>query len=141
ACHDPILDPRTIVDRATGRTVDENYPLLDDDYLKRLVDHYVTAAKTAHRLGYQFVDVKQCHRYLLNELLASRNRPGPYGGSLENRTRLARDIITAIRGEVPGLVVASRLNVYDCIPYRKRAGGDEGEPCPWQAPLTCAWGT
>src|SRR6202040_1529651 len=101
--------------------------LLDDDYLKRLVDSYVAAAKLAHKIGFQFVDVKQCHRYLLSELLAAKTRPGPYGGSLENRTRLARDIIVALRAEVPGLVVASRLNVYDGIPYRLRPDGAEGE--------------
>jgi 2,4-dienoyl-CoA reductase-like NADH-dependent reductase (Old Yellow Enzyme family) len=116
AFHDPILDPRTFVDSATGRTVDAAYPLLDDDYLRRLVDHYVAAARLAYRIGFQFVDVKQCHRYLLSELLAARSRPGPYGGSLENRTRLARDIIRATRSEVPGLVIATRLNVYDGIP-------------------------
>lgn len=116
AFHDPLLDPRTVVDRATGRTIDAAYPLLDDNYLRRLVDHYVAAARLAYRIGFQFVDVKQCHRYLLSELLAARTRPGPYGGSLENRTRLARDIITAIRREVPGLVVATRLNVYDGVP-------------------------
>jgi 2,4-dienoyl-CoA reductase-like NADH-dependent reductase (Old Yellow Enzyme family) len=140
AFHDPILDPRTVTDKSTGRTADADYPLLDDDYLKRLVDHYATAARLAYRIGFQFVDVKQCHRYLLSELLAARTRPGPYGGSLENRTRLARDIITRIRAEVPGLVVATRLNVFDSIPYRKRPGGDEGEPCPWQPPVLSAWG-
>ena len=71
AFHDPLLDPRTVVDKATGSTVDASYPLLDDDYLKRLVDHYVVAARLAWRLGFQFVDLKQCHRYLLNELLAA----------------------------------------------------------------------
>jgi NADPH2 dehydrogenase len=141
AFHDPILDPRTVVDKATGSTVDPEYPLLDDDYLRRLPEHYVTAARLAQRVGFQFVDVKQCHRYLLSELLAAKTRPGQYGGSLENRTRLARDIITAIRSEVPGLVVATRLNVYDGIPYRKRADGDEGEPCPWRPPVQSAWGT
>ncbi len=140
AFHDPILDPRTVVDKATGRTVDQEYPLLDDDYLRRLPEHYVAAARLAQRVGFQFVDIKQCHRYLLSELLAAKTRPGPYGGSLENRTRLARDIITAIRTEVPSLVVATRLNVYDGIPYRKRPGGDEGEPCPWRPPVQSAWG-
>ena len=141
AVHDPVLDSRIVVDKATGRTIDADYPLLDDDYLKRLVDHYVAGAKLAYRAGYQFVDVKQCHRYLLSELLAARIRPGPYGGSLENRTRLARDIITAIKSEVPGLVLATRMNVFDCIPYRKQEGTNLGEPCPSTAPLTCAWGT
>src|SRR5262249_42139207 len=44
ACHCPILDPRT-TDRSTGRKVDSSYPLLDDDYLERLPDHYVHAAR------------------------------------------------------------------------------------------------
>jgi 2,4-dienoyl-CoA reductase-like NADH-dependent reductase (Old Yellow Enzyme family) len=139
AFHDPLLDPLTVADRATGRPVDAGYPLLEDDALRRLVDQYVAAARLAHRLGFQFIDVKQCHRYLLSELLAARTRPGPYGGSLENRTRLARDIITAIRAEVPGLIIATRVNVYDGIPYRKGPDG-VGEPCPWQAPVRSAWG-
>lgn len=141
AFHDPILDPRIIADKTTGRAIDDSYPLLDDDYLKRLVDHYVAAARLAQRIGFQFVDIKQCHRYLLSELLAAKTRPGPYGGSLENRTRLARDIIQAIRSEVPGLVIATRLNVFDCIPYRKPADRNDGEPCPWQVPVTSTWGT
>jgi len=142
AVHDPILDPRTIADKKTGRTVDATYPTLTDDDLKRLVDRYVDAAKIAHEVGYQFVDIKQCHRYLLNELLAARNRPGPYGGSLENRTRLPRDIVQAIRSEVPGLMVASRIGIYDSIPYRKPgSGSSDGEPCPHETPLACAWGT
>ena len=141
AVHDPVLDPRIVVDKATGKTIDASYPLLDDDYLKRLVDPYVRAAKLAQQLGYQFVDVKQCHRYLLSEMLAAKTRPGPYGGSLENRTRLARDIITAIRAEAPALMIATRINVYDCIPYRMQAASDVGEPCPHELPLECAWGT
>jgi 2,4-dienoyl-CoA reductase-like NADH-dependent reductase (Old Yellow Enzyme family) len=139
AFHDPVLDPLT-VDRSTGRPVDADYPLLDDDGLRRLVDHYVAAAQLAFRIGFQFIDVKQCHRYLLSELLAARTRPGPYGGSLENRTRLARDIISAIRSEVPGLTIATRLNVYDGIPYHK-GGEGAGVPGRWHAPFLSGWGT
>jgi 2,4-dienoyl-CoA reductase-like NADH-dependent reductase (Old Yellow Enzyme family) len=149
AFHDPILDPRIVVDKATGRTVDDSYSPLDDDYLERLPDHYVAAAKLALKVGFQFVDIKQCHRYLLSELLAAKTRPGKFGGSLENRTRLARTIIERVRAEVPGLTVATRLNIFDCIPFRAvaRSGdrattdGDEGQPCPWAAPVRSAWGT
>ncbi len=141
AFHDPVLDPRTPADKETGNTVDPSYPTLDDNYLRRLPDYYVAAARLAREMGFQFVDVKQCHRYLLNELLAAKTRLGPYGGSLENRTRLAREIFARIRDEVPGLVLATRLNVFDCIPYRTAEGGDAGEPCPWSAPVTSAWGT
>jgi 2,4-dienoyl-CoA reductase-like NADH-dependent reductase (Old Yellow Enzyme family) len=141
AVHDPVLDPRTIGDKASGRRVDATYPILTDDYLERLPDAYVSAARLAHRIGFQFVDIKQCHRYLLNELLASKGRAGRFGGSFENRTRLARTIFERIRDEVPGLMLASRLNVFDGLPYRRRAGDDVGEPCPWQPPVRSAWGT
>ncbi len=157
AFHDPILDPQTVSEKASGRVVDEAYPLLSDDYLKRLEDNYVAAASLAFRIGFHFVDIKQCHRYLLSELLAAKTRPGRYGGSLENRTRLARDIITRIKHEIPGAVVCTRMNVFDCIPFRVpllaneqwhsgdahalQRVGVEGEPCPWRPPVLSAWGT
>jgi 2,4-dienoyl-CoA reductase-like NADH-dependent reductase (Old Yellow Enzyme family) len=141
AMHDPLLDPRTVVDKTTGRTANADYPLLDDDYLRRLVDHYATAAWLAFRAGFQFIDLKQCHRYLLNELLAAKTRPGLFGGSFENRTRLARDIISRIRAEIPELAITTRLSVFDSVPYRKSAIGAVGEPCPWDRPLLSAWGT
>jgi NADPH2 dehydrogenase len=132
ACHDPLLDPRT----AAADSL-----LVDDDYLRHLIDHYVAAARLVHRIGFQFIDFKQCHRYLLNELLAAKTRPGRFGGSLENRTRFARTAIERIRSEVPGLLVATRLSLFDGIPYRKTPQSDFGEPVPWQPPVLTAWGT
>lgn len=139
AVHDPILDPRTIADRTTGTVVDDSYPLLSDDDLSRLVNQFVAAAKIARDAGFQFVDVKQCHRYLLNELLGATTRPGKYGGAFENRTRLAREIINAIRSEVPNIAIATRINVYDSIPYRKQVD-NVGEPCSHELPLRNYWG-
>lgn len=138
--HDPILDPLTL-DKSTGKFVDDSYPLLTDDELRRLEDRYVAAAKLFDKIGCDFIDVKQCHRYLLSELLAAKNRPGAYGGSLENRTRLVRDIVGRIRDEVPGLIIGTRMNAYDGIPYRGE--GDEfiGQPCPHDLPLETAFGT
>jgi 2,4-dienoyl-CoA reductase-like NADH-dependent reductase (Old Yellow Enzyme family) len=60
---------------------------------------------------------------------------------LENRTRLAREIFQAIAAEVPNLLLASRLNVFDGIPFQKKLGGVDGEPCPWTVPLATAFGT
>jgi 2,4-dienoyl-CoA reductase-like NADH-dependent reductase (Old Yellow Enzyme family) len=135
ATHDPLL-----VGRAQ---VTANTPLITDDQLRRLVDDYVQAAKLAADVGFDFVDIKQCHRYLLNELLGARNRPGPYGGSFENRTRLARDIIQAIRAAVPGVLIATRLNVYDGIPFHHPGEADAsapGVPVPHTLPLVNGWG-
>src|SRR6478672_1970285 len=93
ATHDPLLLGRYKVTADT--------PLISDDELKRLPEQYAATAKLAAEVGFDFVDVKQCHRYLLNELLGARNRPGPYGGSYENRTRLAREVFQAVRAAVP----------------------------------------
>jgi len=132
ATHDPLLVGRYKVEADT--------PLATDDELKRLVDAYVVTAKLAVAAGFDFLDVKQCHRYLLNELLGARNRPGPFGGSFENRTRLARDIVRAVRAAVPGhVVLATRLNVFDGIPFHRADTGD-GAPDAHSLPLANGWG-
>jgi 2,4-dienoyl-CoA reductase-like NADH-dependent reductase (Old Yellow Enzyme family) len=141
AFHDPLLDPRTYVDKARGVVVTPEYPIVSDDELRRLEDHYVAAARLAFRIGFDFVDVKQCHRYLLSELLAAKTRPGPYGGSFENRTRLVRQVIGRIRDEQPGAVVCSRINVFDGVPFQKNAQTGAGELCPFQTPVRSAFGT
>ena len=89
--------------------------ILPDEALADLVPAYVRAAELAYAAGFQAVDIKACHRYLLSELLSARARPGPYGGSLENRSRLLLDIVRAVKSEVP-IDVAVRLNAYDEIP-------------------------
>lgn len=107
---------------------------LDDAYLEQLEDRYVDAAERAAVAGFDFVDIKQCHTYLLNELLASRSRDGRYGGSLDGRMRLVANVIAKIRARVgDSLMIATRLNVYDGPPF---AAGDgnigvpqtEGDP-------------
>lgn len=140
ATRDPILDPLTI-DKSAKKPIDPSYPLLSDDDLKRIEDEYVVAAKWAARIGVDFVDIKQCHRYLLSELLGAKNRPGNYGGSFENRTRLVRDVIGRIRSELPDLIIATRMNAYDGIPYRGEGEEFVGRPCPHSLPLEVAFGT
>ena len=140
AFHDPLLDPRTIVDKSRELTVTPDYPALDDSYLERREDRYVEAARLAFRIGFDFVDVKQCHRYLLSELLAAKTRPGRYGGSFENRTRLVRNVIGKIRDAVAGAVICSRVNVYDGVPFRRNEDSGIGEPCPFEPPVRSSFG-
>src|SRR6185437_5027145 len=116
-------------------------PLISDDDLDRLQDRYVAAAGLAYRIGFDFVDLKQCHRYLLNELLAARTRPGKYGGSFENRTRFVRELVARLRAENPGAIVATRLNVFDGLPFHVAGTNATGAPDPFRTPVHSAWGT
>jgi len=70
----------------------EDYPLISDDELDRLPDAFLEAGKLAYAAGFRAFDLKVTHGYLLSELLGARTRPGRYGGSLENRTRVIREI-------------------------------------------------
>jgi len=116
--HDPILDPRV------GLKGDEE--VVSDGYLEDLVGHYVFSARLAKEAGFDGVDVKACHRYLLSELLASHTRKGKFGGSFENRSRLMLMIVKAIRQECGcGFLVASRFNVFDAHPYPYGFGEDK----------------
>jgi 2,4-dienoyl-CoA reductase-like NADH-dependent reductase (Old Yellow Enzyme family) len=113
-----------------------DYPLLDDAYLEQLEDRFAEAAALARRIGFDFVDVKQCHTYLLNELLSARRREGPYGGDFEGRTRFVRNVIGKARSLTNGgFVLASRINVYDGPPFAKEENGVGGPavsgPYPW----------
>lgn len=96
-----------------------DYPLITDDELERLEDVYVEAARLALEAGFDAVDVKACHRYLISELHASHTRENSrYGGpEWENRTRLFRNIVSKIRDRVPGIGVTSRMNAYDSMAY------------------------
>lgn len=140
AQHDPVLDPRTVVDKAAGATAGPDTPLISDSALDRLQDAYVDAAVLAQRAGFDFVDIKQCHRYLLNELLAARNRPGKYGGSFDHRTRFIREVLARIHEACPDLMLATRLNFFDGLPYQKGTD-DLGVPCPCTLPVDSCWGT
>jgi 2,4-dienoyl-CoA reductase-like NADH-dependent reductase (Old Yellow Enzyme family) len=101
--------------------------VLTDEELDRIGAGFVRAAKMARDIGYQFIDFKHCHGYLLHELLGAKTRGGKYGGSLENRTRLMREVVDGIRAEAPGLAIVVRLSVFDVVPYRKGPVG-RGEP-------------
>lgn len=97
-------------------------PLLKDEELERLSDDFLAAARVARDAGFDFIDIKQCHRYLLGELLAAVDRPGPYGGPLENRLKFVLALFRRLRAELPDLILATRINVHDGVPYQ--AGPD-----------------
>lgn len=102
--------------------------IVTDDYLKRLEETFGQAATLAKKAGFDAVDIKACHGYLLMELLSAYRRPGLYGGSFENRTRLLRNAIAnAGRHEDARFQVTARIGIYDGFAYPYGFGVKEGE--------------
>jgi 2,4-dienoyl-CoA reductase-like NADH-dependent reductase (Old Yellow Enzyme family) len=119
----PILDARA--------GVSDDSAVLGDAEVDRLITAFARAAFLAQEEGFEFVDVKHCHGYLLHELLAARRRPGRYGGTtLAARTRLLRATIEAVRVAAPRLAIGVRLSVFDCVPHRPASVDAEGKRGP-----------
>ncbi|HOM42715.1 MAG: hypothetical protein PHE70_03600 [Tepidanaerobacteraceae bacterium] len=119
--HDPFLDP------PVGLKLED--PVVTDEYLDALQERYVEAAVLAQEAGFDGVDIKACHRYLVSELLASHTREGKYGGSLENRARFLLETIEKVRKATGrDFIIATRFNVFDAHPYPYGFGVDK-EDC------------
>jgi 2,4-dienoyl-CoA reductase (NADPH2) len=106
ACFNPFLD-----------VAPDAVELFSDSELEGIRDQFIAAAALTGQAGFDAVDIKACHGYLLHELLSACTRTDSrYGGSFQNRTRLLLDIVEQIRAILPGLTLAVRMNVTDGIP-------------------------
>ncbi|MHC4205690.1 MAG: FAD-dependent oxidoreductase [Planctomycetota bacterium] len=114
---DPLV-PQPKPDPNRKSRIPDDWPLVTDEYLDKLRGAYVEAARIAFEVGFDAVDIKSCHGYLINELFGCRDRKGKYGGSFENRTRFPLEVIDKINQELgEDAAVTMRLGIYDAIPY------------------------
>ncbi|MBI4583847.1 MAG: NADH:flavin oxidoreductase [Planctomycetes bacterium] len=133
-----------ILDRRVGVTNDS--AVLSDAEVETIIGDFVRAARRARQIGFHFVDLKHCHGYLLHEFLGAHTRPGRYGGSFENRTRLLRELVAGVRREAPELEIGVRVSIFDTIPFRPdpaRSGGRQlgpGVPEEFSQLLPYRWG-
>ncbi len=124
AYHHPLLDEKFGIDPNDDTVV------WTDDQLDGLIDNYVNSARLAFEAGYQFVDIKACHGYLLHEFLSARVRKGPFGGDFDGRTRLLTTIIDRVRSACPELTILVRLSIFDTLPYQ--TSREIGRPMDFQ---------
>lgn len=112
--------------------LEPDYPLVTDEYLDRLQEQFVHVAGLCVEAGFDGVDVKACHGYLVSELLSCYTRHGRYGGSYENRTRFLLEVAAAMR-ETYGskLLLASRFCYADTIPFPYGFGMARGGSDPF----------
>jgi len=96
----------------------QNLEVISDKELDSLQDDFFEAARLAFHAGFDAIDIKSCHGYLLNELLGAYTRQNSrYGGGFENRTRFLTEVVHKIKSGIEELGVSSRINVFDGIPY------------------------
>lgn len=84
--------------RADGVPVQE----LDKATIAEIVAAFGNAAAIAKRAGFEMILIHGAHGWLINEFLSPlyNHRTDEYGGSLENRVRFAREVLTAVRQAV-----------------------------------------
>jgi 2,4-dienoyl-CoA reductase-like NADH-dependent reductase (Old Yellow Enzyme family) len=100
---------------------------LSDSEIDTIKEDLIHGSILAERAGFDGVDIKCCHRYLNSELLSAFTREGKYGGTIENRTRLLREVIDgSIASCSSEFIISSRLNVYDGFEYPYGFGVKEG---------------
>ncbi|TBU41805.1 hypothetical protein BD309DRAFT_1039644, partial [Dichomitus squalens] len=76
---------------------------LTKEGIKKIVKAFVNAAKRAVKAGFDVIEIHGAHGYLISEFLSpySNKRTDEYGGSFENRIRLAVEVVDAVRGVIP----------------------------------------
>lgn len=87
---------------ASALAFDEGWQVpqaLDEAGIRQLVEDFRAAAQRALAAGFELVELHAAHGYLLHQFLSplSNRREDRYGGSFENRTRLVREVVIAIR--------------------------------------------
>jgi 2,4-dienoyl-CoA reductase-like NADH-dependent reductase (Old Yellow Enzyme family) len=124
----PLIAHRSrILDPIQGLPAD--YPIVTDEVLTEIQDDFVDAADKAAAAGFDGVDIKACHGYLVSELLAAFTRTGSrYGGPFENRIRFLVETVRRVRRDVPRLLVTCRLSAADMVPFPYGFGMDPNRP-------------
>ena len=97
---------------------------LRTDEIPALVDTFAAAAERAQDVGFDGVQIHAAHGYLLGQFLTphTNRRNDEYGGSLDNRMRLLREVFRAIRARVgDDYPVLLKMNGTDMLPLRRGA--------------------
>ena len=85
--------------------------------IKDLVGSFAEAARRAHEAGFDLVELHCAHGYGINQWLSplTNKRQDAYGGSLENRFRLLKEIIFSIQNKAPDIEIAARIPGQDLL--------------------------
>ena len=91
---------------------------LETDEVEKQIDDYVKCAKLAEKAGYHGVEIMGSEGYFINQFLCKRTnkRRDCWGGSFENRKKLAIQIVSRIRNETKeNFILIYRISVADLV--------------------------
>ncbi|WP_066940144.1 NADH:flavin oxidoreductase/NADH oxidase [Streptomyces sp. NBRC 110611] len=100
---------------------DERHPVPDEltvEGIRQVVQEFAAAARRAREAGFEVIEVHGAHGYLIGEFLSpyTNHRTDAYGGSYENRTRFALEVVDAVRAVWPEeLPVFFRISATDWL--------------------------
>lgn len=86
---------------------------LSEEMIREIVEAYGQTAALAKRAGFGMIMIHGGHGWLLNQFLSPyfNKRTDKYGGSLENRCRLAKEVLQSVREAVgPGFPIEFRMS-------------------------------
>lgn len=96
-----------------GGGVMPSFKEMDADDIALLIEDFAAGAARAMEAGFDAIEVHAAHSYILNSFLspAENRRDDEYGGSLENRARLLREVLEAIRNRIgPDFPMLCKIN-------------------------------
>ena len=82
------------------------------------IEAFAAAAKRALAAGFRVIEIHAAHGYLLHEVLSplSNHRDDDYGGTFENRIRVVKDVVRAVREVWPAnLPLFIRISATDWV--------------------------
>jgi 2,4-dienoyl-CoA reductase-like NADH-dependent reductase (Old Yellow Enzyme family) len=102
---------------------------------------YARAAAAAVQIGFDGVELHGAHGYLIDQFLwhRSNQRTDGFGGTIENRVRLAARIVAAVRRAIgTGTPLVFRFSQWKMSDYEARLAETPDELGRFLAPLTAA---
>jgi len=99
-------------DDGVGRMVDSQVPrALSTAEIAGVIDDFRRAAANAMRAGFDGVEIHGANGYLIDQFLrtTSNHRTDAYGGTMDNRTRFAREVAAAVASEAGAERTGMRL--------------------------------
>ncbi|MFJ4371305.1 FAD-dependent oxidoreductase [Pseudomonas japonica] len=91
---------------------------LDEEGIEKQIADFVTCSQLAQSAGYDGVEIMGSEGYFINQFLAAHtnHRTDRWGGSYENRMRLAVEIVRRVREAVgPNFIIIFRLSMLDLV--------------------------